>query len=451
MGHSSFERTLYKTYVFFLPLGRFIEFPFGDFINSMITQMSTWLMLLGVFILFLRAQGSAFRGVSCFGKLYFFMAIYSLVASFILLFTLDPHFVETPLRTCMGDIIHYLLALLSIYYNYYHLTHTIHIRQLYKIFDGQIIVLLIIGYLQLGLLLGIGPMASIYISLASVLSLADFSWLMNLDRGVCFFGSEPASASKLCLLVIPFILSSIYHLKKGVRWKYIIYLLLFGILMLMSNSSSVLVSFILIIAFFLFSAVLSKIKKSLYYISFGAGLLLALLYTADFHSVSDAGDTSDWFYVIYGKALDKENMSTAMRMSTVINDMKIFYSYPLTGIGNGNQGFFYTQNIPSWVRPSEEVQHVLSGEVGIINGGGNFFPAYLSGFGLIGIIVLFRFLQRYKQKYSRSFLRKESRIDWVFKLGVLLFLFFSWTVLGIKQNETMLFLLTLPCVRLSAA
>lgn len=446
MNNLSFDRNIYKAYVFFLPLGRFIELPLGDFVNRMITQMSTWFMLLGVLVLFMRGQFVKIKGVSCFKGLCVFMIAYSFLASLVLLFANNIYTEETPIRACLGDIVLYFIALLSLFYNYYHLTYTISFDKLYKLFHWQIIILLIVGYLQLGTLLGIGFISSIYIFLSSFLSLVDYSWLMSVNRGVCFFGTEPASVITLCLFVIPFILSSIYHLKKWMRWQHVIYLILFSILFLLSNSSSLLVAFVLVLTSFLIAILFRSIKKIVFWGVFFVGACLAFLYASDSHIQLNTDNSHDWVYVLCGKALDKENMSTAMRASTIINDIEIFYDYPFTGVGNGNQGFFYNQNVPNWVKASEEVQNILSGNAGIANGGGNFFPAYLSAFGLIGIIFFLFFLQRYKKNYSQSFLQVSPIANWTFRLGLVLFLFASWTVMGVKQNETVLFILALPCV-----
>lgn len=127
------------------------------------------------------------------------------------------------------------------------------------------------------------------------------------------------------------------------------------------------------------------------FLAFFAGLAVAVLYSLDLSS-SDAinSDKESFEYVLVGKIQDRDNLSTAMRASTVINDMKIFYDYPFTGIGDGNQGYFYRQNVPMWVVASEEVQSLMHGTK-IANGGGNFFPSFVSAYGLIGVVFFYFF------------------------------------------------------------
>ena len=191
-----------------------------------------------------------------------------------------------------------------------------------------------------------------------------------------------------------------------------------------------------------------KLKKIFYVISCFLGLFVAIFYSLDLNMNSNINnnDSRSFSYVIYGKVVDRENPSTAMRASTIINDMKIFYDYPFTGVGNGNQGFFYRKNMPFWVQLSEEVQNIMYSTTTIANGGGNFFPAYISGFGLIGIFILIIFIWKYHKIYKSSFLQENVQLKTIFEIGMILFLFSSWYVVGIKQNETIIFLLCLPFV-----
>ena len=164
-------------------------------------------------------------------------------------------------------------------------------------------------------------------------------------------------------------------------------------------------------------------------------------------SSSDAinSDKESFEYVLVGKIQDRDNLSTAMRASTVINDMKIFYDYPFTGVGDGNQGYFYRQNVPMWVVASEEVQSLMHGTK-IANGGGNFFPSFVSAYGLIGVVFFLFFLKSYRKAFRSSILTKNMNLQMIYTLGMSLFLLTSWYVTGVKLNETICFLLALPCV-----
>ena len=437
------DSTLYKFYLFCLPLGQLFKLLPEDTLT--ILTLSTIIMLLGFFRIVFTRPLKTNEGIRAFGKLYLFMAAYSLMASIVLSVTLDTTLTVSPLRRCLGDIVLYFVALCSICYNYYGLTKLVSIAELLQIFKLQTIVLLIVGLLQLGTLFGIGT--GLYSVLCSVFALRDVVYLTSLDRVITFFGTEPAESSQICYVVIQFILFSISTNKGFGKLAYIAMFAIMTLLFLLSNSSSALLSFMFVcivyVALYVFKL---RIKKMIMYSAFIVGLMVAILYSLDLSS-SDAVNTDkeSLEYVLVGKLQDKDNMSTAMRASTVINDMKIFYDYPFTGVGDGNQGYFYRKNVPMWVVASEEVQSLMHGTK-IANGGGNFFPAFISAYGLVGIIVFLMFLKIYRKSFRHSILKRYSNFQIIYTLGISLFLLSSWYVTGVKLNETVCFLLCLPCV-----
>lgn len=437
------DRALYKLYLFCLPLGQLFKITPDGFLLPW--QFSTIIMMLGFFRIVVTRPLKTNEGIRAFGKLYLYMAAFSLLASVVLSVTLDTALTVSPLRRCLGDVVLYLVALCSICYNYYGLTKLVSIAELLQIFKLQTIVLLIVGMLQLGTLFGVGN--GVYSVLCSVFALRDVVYLTSLDRGVTFFGTEPASSSIICFIVIPFILCSISSNKGGKRLFYVIEFILMAILFLLSNSSSALLSFgFLVVAYLVVYMFHIRAKKLLMIGAFMIGLVVAVLYSLDI-STSDGvnSDKESLEYVLVGKIQDKDNMSTAMRASTVINDMKIFYEHTFTGVGDGNQGYFYRKHVPTWALGSEEVQSLMHGTK-IANGGGNFFPAFISAYGLIGIIVFLFFLKSYSLSYRQSFIQEDKRFQMIYVLGISLFLLSGWYVVGVKLNESICFLLSLPCV-----
>ena len=436
---------IYKLYILCLPLGRLFDLPFGDSFNKVITQFSTLIMLLGVFLIFM------IRGIrlgkernNIFVKIYAYMVIVSVVMAFVLTFSIETYS-ESPLSAIIGDIVLYLFVILSVYFNTYCLSHCIRVDKLYRLFDWQIVILLIVGYSQF---FGIRGFEAPYNLLSSVFALRELSWLVDLDRGVTFFGSEPSSAAILCFVVMPYLYSSIQNQRGYKRTLYIIALSMFLFLVFCSNSSQFLILFIGSALLFLWSC-FKPIRRYFYYISFACGAFFALEYLAvESVTMTSNSDYESLEYVILGKIVDRENQSTAMRASTVINDLKVFAEYPIVGVGDGNQGFFYANNQPSWTKASREVSDLISRNV-IPNGGGNFFPAYISAYGILGIFVLLLFISKYRKLYRTSILMADKRIDLIFQIAMILFLFAGWHVVGIKQSETIIFILSLPCLELN--
>lgn len=441
----SFILKIYKLYILCLPFGRLFELPLGDFFNKVITQFSTLIMLIGVFVIFIT------RGIrllnernDIFVKIYAYMVIVSILMAFTLTFGIETSS-ESPFSAIIGDIVLYLFVVLSVYFNTYCLSHCITINKLYKLFDYQIVILLIVGYSQLFGMLGF---AAPYNLLSSVFALRELSWLVGLDRGVTFFGSEPSSAAILCFVVIPYLYSSIQNQKGLRRTLYIIALLMFVFLVFCSNSSQFLILFIGSAILFLWSY-FKPIRRYFYYFSFLCGAVFAIEYlAAESVTMTNNSDNESLEYIVLGKIVDRDNQSTAMRASTVINDLKVFADHPIIGVGDGNQGFFYADNQPNWTKQSKEVSDIISGGI-IPNGGGNFFPAYLSAYGIIGVVVLLLFIRNYRKLYKTSILMIDKRMDLIFQIAMILFLFAGWHVVGVKQSETLIFILSLPCVALN--
>ena len=443
MSHS-LNKNLYYLYILTLPFSRFVDLPFGEFVNKILTCFSSYVMIIGLILLFFQHRLIYSQRMKPFFLIWFFMTTYSFLASFILLLTSDE-LIENPLYSCLNDIVLYFLFFLSIYYNYYHLSRTITFKQLFQIFNLSLITLLVIGFLQLGTIFSLPLCGSIYNLFSSVFALNTSEYLISMNRGVTLFGPEPSTVAELLTFYVPFIMGMILY---GYRKKYYIFiLLLFTLLFILSNSSSVAILYSIVIMLFIYCLFKQKIGKYIFCGSFFLGMSIAVIYSLDINVKGNANKNMESLgYMIYGKLIDKENMSTAMRASTVINDMKIFYDYPLTGIGNGNQCLYYEKNIPFWVTASPEVQNLLFNKY-LVNGGGNFFATYFSAFGLIGILVLLLFVKEYTFLYKSSFLTVSPIANFCFSVGVVLFLVSSWYVVGLKNSEMMAFVLSLPLIK----
>lgn len=91
---------------------------------------------------------------------------------------------------------------------------------------------------------------------------------------------------------------------------------------------------------------------------------------------------------VFFRSISESDQSGAYRNSTIINDWLIFKSYPVFGVGDGNQGFFYAGNQPSWIlsNSSGEVAQALRGAKGVLDGGA-FIGSLVSGYGIVGVVL----------------------------------------------------------------
>ena len=93
---------------------------------------------------------------------------------------------------------------------------------------------------------------------------------------------------------------------------------------------------------------------------------------------------------------------------------------------------------------SKEVQDLRSV---IPNGGGNFFPSFISGFGLIGILLLMNFIKKFIKWESDSILSENQTIAMIYNISISLFLLSSWYSVSIKSFEIMAFIISLPMIK----
>ena len=444
MINISINRLIYFLYIFFLPFSGLINISIipATIRTYMFSQSSNYFLFLGLLIYLLSNQLviKKYQDLKQLASLYGYTVVHSLILALILYFPLGTLYGETTIRAVSGNIIFYFIVVLNIYYNYVMLTQYVKIAELLQIFDIQVLILLFVGYIQfLAIWIG-GIFANIYNLMASIMNLLPID---KLNRGVCFFGTEPSSATILSYIVIPYLLARILTNTSG-RIKYILRLVLFVPLILSSTSSSLLITMgLLIIAFVCLATGRKSVYRIVAFTAFICGAFIAISYGLDSFSQTTY-DKNSFAYLVLGKIVDRTNMSTMTRSSTIINDMKIFFEFPFLGVGNGIQGYFYNANMPDWVKVSYEVKEWMSGTNGIINGGGSFFCTYLSSYGIVGCLAAIPIIKKYSVCLKN--MEEINAIAYkIFSLFLIMFLASCWFSMGIRDANVS-FLLTLPLV-----
>lgn len=444
----NFLSNIYKLYIFFLPFNKFDIWPFPDFLaRYLFINISTLFLWIGLVYIIVTKRKLPFpHGIKIFLKIYLFMTIYSLIAALILFYPLGTLNGENTFRAVIGDIVFYFIAIGSIYFNFYCLSYVLKFEELRVTLIVQVISVLLVGYIQYGVILGIGGFNIFYNIIRNIIFLLPSD---QLNRGVVFGGTEPSSASNLCFLTLPYLFCNL--LSKDMRLVdkigYVTLIIMFVPLFLSSDSSSVMLSYIMLFITFIAIYVGNKtLLRMIAIVSFCIGAFVAIGYGIDTVSNYVVGlERGTWQYIAFGKIFDTSDLSNIMRSSTIVNDMKIFFANPLTGVGNGLQGYFYEENLPDWAYVSFEVQNLLQGNNGIVDGGGAFFPTYLSAFGFIGIIVFYFFIREYIKlfNFNTQYMGIEKNIFFIF---LVIFLSSAWYSLGVKQNQYVAVMLSLPIV-----
>ncbi len=443
------DRFLYLLYIFCLPLGRVFIRPEGLPTTLTVMPLSSIIMLIGVAALCLRRGKLPFTPrLGFFYALYAFMVIYSLVAAFIVSTDTPVSHNTSVILAPLENIVLYFVVLLSLFYNYYFLSYVYPVQRLFPIFDASCVMVIAMGYIQLGALLGAGALVSLYSFLGGILAVMPLDILIRMERGVTCFGAEPSSMALYCFILIPYMIASV-RLQKRRRTGHIVLLAMLLPLLVSSNSSSVIILLCMtgISSFIYFFK--KRLIKWIIAGAFVTGAIVTSMYAIDApQSISKnmSTDEKSFEYITYGKIVDRKNYSTMMRSSTLAVNMKLFYTYPVTGVGLGVQGVFYNQYVPSWTKRSNEVKTLMKSSSPLSNGGGSFFPIMLSSFGIIGIIVFTIFLLKYRKSASSSVISSDMMVRCIWNVSIPTIILALWYVASPKLNESMIFIISLAVI-----
>lgn len=444
--NNGIEAKLYKAYLFFLPLGSFIKYdlPMQGYLFNVFSCFFFW---PGCFLMLFNNDEKYYPPLlKGWQKLTLFQSLYTFVVASVLYIPLGPLYGEDTIRASIGMIIFGIVVLLHISYNVYAFTNLITWNKAEEIFRKSIYILLFVGYLQLASIRFGGPFTALYHALGSVFFLSE-----ELERGVQFFGSEASSVATLFLFIVPYLIAKVLRSNNFNVWKNkdFLMLMLFVPLFVTSNSSSVLISMVIVsvVAVCMLFRYRGFYKISLIG-SLLAGMTVAVAYgLGDMKFQGKSFDQQSLEYILLGKITDTENHSTLMRSSTVVNDMKIFFKYPITGVGDGLQGYWYNKNLPAIYLVSSEVQDLVSGKNGIADGGGAYFPVFLSAYGLVGVFFLLFFLRGYKHYILPERFEDSVPIPiMMFRIFICIFLSSAWFGLGVRQNFVVCLVLSLPII-----
>lgn len=444
----------YQAYIFFLLLGRIgtgaIPAPLQQYIFN---STSSILLYAGVFLILLSGRGCMRypRRLKALFYLLGYMVAANIIMSIYLYPRIGTQYGETTFTAILGTTYHYIEAVMAITFNAICLTHYVSQERVLKLLLISSSIAVVVGYIQQAAYRGVPGFLSIYAMIEKPLGLSSSQVVLN--RGFSCFGSEPASASQYLIVSFPTIVCCMNAKRSTyLKWFCRVLIVLFIVLFLTSTSSTVIillvVSLISLCVYHLRNRNMLRIWMASVFI-LGFAYVMFYTYGNPENFSLEISENSDFLYNLIGKAFDTENQSTAHRIGSVIVDMKIFFSeFFLTGVGAGNQGFFYKQYIPSWCLISSETRALLSGNVGISNGGGSFFPVILSAYGVAGCVAFIAFIRRYIQSLKKNFVNEPEKHLWqtFFALGITNFLLDGWFTSGVVQSQPMAFLLALPFI-----
>ena len=233
------------------------------------------------------------------------------------------------------------------------------------------------------------------------------------------FASEPATnCIIICLVFLPFLYYEL-STKKTPQHKFAYSIMLFLTLFLgfLTKSSSVYAGMLVFAIFIIIKIYMhngnkkTKIILACVLIT-SIVLLLIIPYTRNILINN-----------VFLKIIDTRNYSTQHRYSTIWNDFLIFIKNPIFGIGDGNQGYFYSKHVVgTWLAQNPETQRAIVGELGLL-GGGAFVPSFISGFGLFGLVIMFFSAKEYIKVCKKININyKKGKLFYIYTLVLILVL-----------------------------
>ncbi len=388
-----FEKINAKIYLFLLPFHMISQFDFFIKIFGVCASYTAFIFhVLGLFFWFLSSKGKFNLGSEKNEILFkyatlllLYLILSSIVMACVIQLRFGNHGHESAFRGVLGQIIYFIQYWLIFLYS-------IRIFQLFDIDEVLSILLkvcnflLILGYFQVLVINGIGK------SLYEKLNIFDI-FVDPTIRKLSLTETEGASCGiVLGIFVFPILMAQILNGKL----KYLFNLALWVVPLYYSNSSTAyIVCFIDLIVFFLMVIINKKIPKA-FKICLGCGLGIVVILIVFILTGFIQGESVDKIkYLIINKIKDDTNASSVTRRIPYYINWGAFKEYPVFGVGNGLQGYFYKKYFPDWAYSAANYEALIKlqqSETEIFNGA-LFIPSLLSGYGVVGCLFVLLFIK----------------------------------------------------------
>lgn len=440
----AWEIKIAKLYLFFLPFRMVTPFLFlKDIIGPLAISFDLIFHVWGLFLWFTNNKGISIgaSNLSLFNTVknsILYLNLSSLIMAFVMYSIYGDHNGESPFSAILPMILFYFQYLFIFLYNI-RVFSIVRYRDMISIFDKLCIVLLSIAFVQVAVMNGIG--GAIYDVFASIVG--GFNKSADLPK-LCLTMSEGAGAGCVMgVFIFPYLLSRVLNGSRSAGRQ----LLLWLIPLYYTHSSTAMILFAVGVLFTVYRILFinNSIEGRKFIWNFFGYAILAVIalsvLSASGIIKSDVFDSIN--YLLFQKATDGSNGSAVSRTVTLAYNWGCFTEMPIMGVGNGLQGYFFNKYFPIsafYVEGSDVGAFYEIAQTGIANGD-SFLPGYFSGYGIIGLVVLFNLVSRLRSQY-RSRRYNLGIFGDMFLIGSICFipmaiqgeaysLYFAWFVLSI--------------------
>lgn len=423
MNKPKIERKIAYLYVYLLIIRIFYPFSYlQKIVGAAAIYFDFIIHIFGITFMILNSKGTIRLGktgkiIKYFIGLIFYLNVSSLVMAFLFHKKLGMIDGEDSFTAITSMIIYYMQYVFIIIYNNY-IMKFFDIKKLKQIFKNIINFLMVIGYTQIFIYFNIGLFVNIYDKI-NILKIFNTSSYIQLIKRIPLTGSEPASAGVLIgMLVIPFLFSEL--IERNISLRKIITIVLWLPIIYFTKSSTCYILIFLDTVIFIFLYIKNKgityrQIKILFFIFFLIVIAVIILFLKE---GMDNILIKEINYLLLKKIQDRGNESSVTRTIPTYINLKIFLNYPLFGVGNGNQGFFYKEYFPVWGEISSDTFNKIQG----VADGGVFIPSLLSGYGIVGTVAFMVYFYKII-KYAKRNKGKLGSMYYMFIMAFVVFIF----------------------------
>ena len=394
------QRAIAKAYIFLLTFRMVSPFMFAQSIVGPCARSTDLILhLIGLSLIAVGGRERVNRGSEEQKRLLRFfigMIIWFNISSFIMAAFIQAKYGNIGSDNAFGAVfymaIYFLQYMFMVIYNR-EIFMLISKAEILSVLGKSITALLILGYIQLAVINSGGALNDIY----DRLDFLDVLIPAGIMSKLSLTGSEGASAGTIiATLIMPYYFSKIlfndnpfYNFIMVAVWLPLLY---------STYSSTAYITFSCCCIIFLFIYMFTKrhILPKMFILLLFIFLLIILLFPDMFISVLPYEVSQKINYLLFDKAMDISNGSTASRTIPFYMNFGAFSEYPVLGVGNGCQGYFYVKYFPDWAYnvPGSDVSVFLERSKNGIANAGVFTLSILSGYGIVGtalfIIYIFK-------------------------------------------------------------
>lgn len=449
------QKINFKIYIFILP---FLLLPGLNEIKNMFSPSASiendfFLLVIGIILLMMINHGNIYyeyeslyvRGM----KVCFQLVVISLITSFVFFIPFGTLYGENTITASIPNDIYMIITATTFYYNA-QMFQLVSRKEIEKILDILCVVMIIVGYIQI-LCLYSSIIGGIYDKVDILGILIDSQQIQRWGR-ICLVGAEPSAVGDILnILLCPYMLGQVlYTSEKKYKWYWILTMPI----MYFTYSSTVYIGLVAnIIAFIIIYLRDSRDIRKILHILLILTLFCVILLLGGNYILNNTEIGGQIKYFLFEKTTMNGNLSTEVRYSSVFTDIYVFFHYPISGVGNGNQGYFYNEVVRRFIKQSalsySELADRLSGAMGIVNGGA-FVPAFISGYGVLGLYLAIRFVKKCVDSI-KNMPEIYGGFGYMYYIGGLTFLVLTTVSGGLDGNFLAIFVISIPfmdkCIR----